>query len=109
MTAFGSAPADPDIARSQTPVGEPCLRCEEPIAPGDSGYTMPYVAEGGVAERALHRECFLRGVVGSVGHQQRRCSCYGGTLEDPPGLTRREAAAAAVRLYASKLRDEETP
>ena len=38
-------------------------------------------------------------VVGSVGHQLGRCSCFGGDEDDPPGMTVREAALAAVDLY----------
>jgi len=51
--------------------------------------------------QALHRECFLRGVYGSVGHQLGRCSCHGGPgLEDgPEDMTMREAARAAVKLF----------
>jgi hypothetical protein len=36
-----------------------------------------------------------------VAHLQRKCSCYvrGATCGDPPGMSKREAAKAAVRLY----------
>jgi hypothetical protein len=40
-------------------------------------------------------------VIGSLGHQQRRCGCYveGSTEDDPPGMTMREAAKAAWEYY----------
>lgn len=47
----------------------------------------------------------FRAVVGSVAHLQRTCSCYveGSELNDPPGLSLREAAKAAWDLHL-KLR-----
>jgi hypothetical protein len=42
-----------------------------------------------------HRECLFRCVAGSAAHLRRQCACYGGTGEDPPGLTLREAARLA--------------
>lgn len=75
-----------------TPIGKPCLHCEEAIVEGDIG-TVNY---GG---QIMHYECGMRGVIGSVGHQNRTCSCYGGTEEDPPGMTRRQAAQAACALW----------
>lgn len=79
------------------PVGERCLHCREPIAVGDCGFVQPYVSRS----LAFHRECMLRNLLGSVGHQRKRCSCYGGTEEDPPGMTKRQAALAAVLLFTS--------
>lgn len=74
------------------PVGKPCILCEEPIAEGDIG-TINF---GG---QITHYECSMRGVIGSVGHLNGKCSCYGGTEEDPPGMTRRQAAQAACALW----------
>jgi ribosomal protein L37E len=75
-----------------TPVGAVCILCDERIAEGDMGSVY---AGGTVA----HYECTLRSIAGSVGHQLGRCSCYGGTEEDPPGLTHRLAAKAAARIF----------
>jgi hypothetical protein len=55
-----------------------------------------------VACVAYHRECHLRQVTGSVGHQLRQCSCYGGDREDPPELSVRDAARAAVALWEGR-------
>lgn len=105
---------NPHIATShdkaETPVGEPCSYCEEPIEEGDQGIIMPHVesvVDDKVASarmRPTHLDCFLRQVLGSVGHQLHKCSCFGGTEEDPPGMTKRQAATAAVRLYEKSVR-----
>ena len=67
-----------------------CQYCEEPISADD------------VRARSgqLHRECELRLVLGSVAHIEHRCGCYveGSEESDPPHMTRRQAARAAVQL-----------
>ena len=74
------------------PVGVPCVLCDEPVAEGDTGTIN-------LSGQVTHYECHLRVVIGSVGHQMKRCSCYGGTEEDPPGLSQRQAAQAAVEYW----------
>jgi len=49
----------------------------------------------------IHKECMMRMTIGSVGHMLQLCSCYGGNEEDPPNMTRRQAAQAAVMLFFS--------
>lgn len=102
---FGARPrwADPDDTPDPVPVGVSCLYCGEAIAAGNSGslYT---------SGQAIHYACELRSVVGSVAHQQRRCSCYGGTAPHlEPGQTRYQAAlAAALYFHKTKpLHDDE--
>ena len=46
-----------------------------------------------------HPNCFMRTILGSVGHQQKKCNCFGGNEEDPPEMSLREAANAAVALF----------
>lgn len=77
------------------PVGAPCQRCGEVIEQGDQGVMY---SNGPVA----HRNCFLRSILGSVAHIEKRCSCYveGAEEGDPPGLTKREGANAAVAVWA---------
>lgn len=116
---FGShwgAPMCNQSAHIATPAGHVCEWCEHPIeaddrgvvveaaGPGDEGGLR--LSEGGVAAggpgkpvRAYHLECHLRTVLGSAGHIERRCTCFGGEDEDPPGLTKREAAHAAVAAF----------
>lgn len=73
-----------------------CMYCDEPFEPGDSGFLY---CNG----PAVHLECGMRQVVGGVNHQLGLCTCCGGTLgTDPPGLTPREAARAAWKLFQTK-------
>lgn len=74
-----------------------CLWCQEPITRAD----LARAHRAKLRMPGIHLECAIRNIVGSVGHQLRRCSCFGGTEEDPPGLTRRQAASAALALYRS--------
>ena len=84
----------------ETPVGQACGWCGEPIGVDDQGITMPLVDSSGAFGRiASHLDCHLRQVVGSVAHLRGTCSCVGGTDEDPPGMTRRQAAAAAAAEF----------
>lgn len=102
MRVFGPIPWSPDLGPPvATPVGELCLHCGEPIAIEDSGVIMPFLDSTGPRQAAEHRECLLRQVFGSVGHQRGLCSCNGGpgTMDDPPGMTNREAARAAVEEW----------
>jgi hypothetical protein len=99
---FGPKPWGPALDGCEmipTPAGEACLYCKELIAEGDSGVTMVYRSDDRTQRVPEHRECHIRHIVGSVGHQQGRCSCFGGTEEDPVGITKREAAQAAVRFF----------
>jgi hypothetical protein len=69
-----------------------CAHCGEPILEGDSimGFNSGQVV--------MHRNCGMRGILGSLAHVQGRCSCFvpGSTANDPPELTVRQAADAAV-------------
>jgi hypothetical protein len=71
-----------------------CPHCGEPILKGEP--VMP------IGKDQYHHECGFRLAAGSVGHIQKRCSCYGGTEDDPPGLSIREAAKAALAAYLNK-------
>jgi hypothetical protein len=73
-----------------------CMWCEEPIVPGDRYETRGPCAAGFLY---VHRECGARSVLGSVGHLKGKCTCFGGTEDDPPGMTKREAAKAALALW----------
>lgn len=80
---------------------EECFHCGEPIAPGDrtNPHATPGTCGGSVLMRMCHWECSARAILGSVGHIRGQCTCYGGTQDDPPGMTKREAARAAVAEY----------
>jgi hypothetical protein len=92
------APIFPMANEMPTPVGEPCLYCDEPIVMGDRGVVMPFVTGAAlVTLRAQHYECFMRQILGSSNHIGHRCSCYGGTEGHGRGdLTRRAEALLAL-------------
>lgn len=75
----------------------PCIYCFEPVLEAEPHERRPVLGKA-LTLGAIHRECEARGVLGSVGHQMGLCSCRGGpgTMDDPPGLTRRQAARAAL-------------
>jgi hypothetical protein len=70
-----------------------CVWCEEVIQDGEQHENFP--------SDPMHFECGFRSICGSVAHQLRRCHCFklGSKLSDPPGLTKREAARAALALF----------
>jgi hypothetical protein len=112
MTAwFGSSWGAPvnEGPRVPVPVGMSCSWCAEAIETGDSGVVMPHVEEPkpGVFVtriRPLHCNCHLRSVIGPLVHVEEQCGCYTShfTDNDPPGMTRRQAADAAVDAFYAK-------
>ena len=68
-----------------------CPYCDEEIGEGDP------VMDG--ATQTFHRECLIRAVAGSAAHQLGECSCFGGTRQDPPGMTLRQAAKLAYETF----------
>jgi len=70
-----------------------CTYCSEMIVQGEKSQ------ETNDGALLFHYECFIRMLAGSVGHLNKKCSCFGGTQEDPPDMTKRQAAKAASDLY----------
>lgn len=72
-----------------------CGRCGEPITEHDDVETLN---DGAMI---MHRNCFMRTIVGSVAHIEKRCRCYveGSEEGDDPKLTKRQAADAAVAAF----------
>jgi hypothetical protein len=72
-----------------------CPLCDEPIVAGD------VLSKSQVNGGPAHHECVFRSFAGSVAHIERRCGCYvkGSDEHDPPGMSRREAARAALRAW----------
>jgi hypothetical protein len=109
MRIFG-VESHPHLEVVKTPVldenydSPECCWCEERIKEGEIGFIMDCYDVDGVKDVYYHRECLMRTILGSVGHQAGACSCNGGEgCGDPPGLTRREAARAA---WAYKEREQ---
>lgn len=79
-----------------------CLHCGEAFGP-DEPRTDVYVvtwAEGESGLRARHIECAQRQAIGGLNHLRGTCQCCGGTDDpDPPEMTKREAAIAAVNYW----------
>src|SRR5438105_2392264 len=78
-----------------------CVYCEEPMLPTDRQEAVRLITAQGIQQRVAHWACAARQAVGSVAHQAGRCSCYvpGSQESDPPGMTPRQAAEAAVALF----------
>jgi hypothetical protein len=75
----------------------PCLYCEEIVKIEDHGEIV-FTSDG---PRPVHPECNFRSLMGSVAHIEKRCSCVvpGAGETDPPGMTKREGARAALRAW----------
>jgi hypothetical protein len=89
------SPMFEDAEECEPPEGD-CIQCGEPFEADDSGWLY---CNG----PAVHLECGMRSVIGGVNHQLGLCICCGGHLDpDPPGLTPREAARAAWKVFRAK-------
>jgi len=98
-SSWGAPVCKPDN-RVDTPVGIHCEHCDEAFIAGDRGFAIAtLVVSGSMRKSYFHHACWLRKILGSVGHQMRQCSCQGGAEEDPPGLTLRQAAVAALAYF----------
>jgi hypothetical protein len=94
-----------DSEQARTPVGEPCGRCKEPIAATDDGWMIPSLSfHNTPSQTPMHRECFMRCIVGSVAHQQFKCGCFvnGSACHDDPALSVRDGARAALDYYEAQ-------
>ncbi len=108
MIYFGRkqpAPAWDYATLADTPVGQPCLHCAEPIIDGDSGVIVPFIRSRTEAtEEPYHVDCWLRQTIGGLAHVEGRCSCHGGSVDpdDAPGMTLRQSASAAVAEFRAR-------
>jgi hypothetical protein len=74
-----------------------CLWCKDPVTAGEEYEERPMVGSEGPRTGYIHFECAARMSLGSLGHLRGNCSCYGGKEDDPVGISRRQAARAALR------------
>jgi hypothetical protein len=73
---------------------ELCILCDEPILPGER--VSPTRFNG----REVHHECAFREIAGGANHILRLCTCCGGSAPpDPPGMSKREAACWAFKVF----------
>lgn len=94
-----------DLPRQPIPVGERCFSCEEEVERNGCGVTQMCECK----RRPLHVECYIATGVGSLAHQQGRCSCYGPgnyELENSGQYTRRELARWAAWLFFATRESE---
>jgi len=87
---------DDDRLRVPTPVGTPCVLCDEQIACVDRGTFVAVITSVGEPVRMVpaHIECSFRSVVGGVAHLKGTCTCHGG--DDDPDLGHRRRSALEV-------------
>lgn len=82
--------------RADTPAGELCGFCTDPIQDGDQGVITPAIlANGQPGAVPWHRECWMRQIAGSPFHLLGKCSCHGGENFDPQNAAERRAEAGA--------------
>ena len=98
--SWGAAICEP-AEHIATPIGKQCAWCDEVFVGGEQGVRIPALGAAGDEGADHHLDCFLRSVIGSLAHLQHECSCFvpGATCTDPPELSKREAAQAAVRYW----------
>ena len=77
------------------PVHEECPHCGDRFTAEDCGLTMPRAR---AVSLPMHLVCYIRIVAGGA-NQQRRLCYRPGMTPDPPGLTRREAAELAFKVW----------
>ncbi len=107
MKYFGPI-AHPHLQATPAPTFDRCIWCDEEFSASDSGFAMPLITtKKGQQLAYYHRECLIRSIMGSVGHQRHQCRCYGGKTDDPEGMTPRQAARAAYVEYALSRGDAE--
>jgi hypothetical protein len=74
---------------TKEPTAATCAWCNEIIRHGENG-----VDHGNSYYE--HIECFIASIVGSVTHQERHCTCYGGFIDcHQDEISKRETARAA--------------
>lgn len=67
---------------------------------------VPSISAEGTSIIGFHGVCLFRGIAGSVAHQEGRCGCFvpGASDGDPEGLTKLEAAEAALAVFRRRRR-----
>lgn len=76
-----------------------CVYCKELVAAGEQDEHNSC--------QPIHHACGFRLAAGSVAHLEGRCSCFvrGSEEGDPPGMTKRQAAEAALAAAAKVYKD----
>lgn len=89
------------VVAVDTPVGERCMDCTEPIEDGDQGLMRPGAVPGDgpggyvLVELALHRECELTNM---LSHHAGACGCF------EPDISRRESGRRTLAWMMRSVR-----
>ena len=62
MKWFGEpwgAPVCEEATHVETPIGVPCLECEQPVEADDRGVILPFLSMEEMTESTFHLGCFL--------------------------------------------------
>lgn len=77
-----------------------CLFCDEPHMPCEDAVPI------NAGANFMHRECFFRSMIGSLGHQLGFCGCTGEEDTSEIGISKREAAILAFDFFKRERRGE---
>lgn len=94
IALHGFKPEEAESLADQGVIKRLCGYCGEIILPNEE--LAP------IQNDHIHRECGFRMVAGSVGHQSRQCSCHGREDTTEAGMSKREAARAALKYHLSR-------
>jgi hypothetical protein len=105
MSEYRAPVCEEDSEHVETPVGLPCVECDEPIAEGEDGVMVGVVHLGPRKSHhtflgAIHKECMLLASVGPLAHLDKKCCCYGGDGHDSGMTMRQESLAVYRRIHA---------
>jgi hypothetical protein len=77
-----------------------CAWCEEVVEPKDQHPAF--------CSQPMHLACGFRVVAGSVAHIEKRCGCFvpGSDENDPPKMSKREAAEYALAVWRMAYADQ---
>lgn len=95
---------NPHMQHVEVPVGAKCVYCEEGVVAEDLGMAIASVGHldldlqipGHPEFVAYHRECFYRTIFGSLDCQKSHGHIRGTCIDVPEGMTKRQAAKAAM-------------
>lgn len=77
-----------------------CDFCGEEVEPEEAERVIACLKNG-----SAHSDCLMRSVVGSVGHQNKQCSCFGLVdVSEPEGLSRRQCARNAAEEFRRQMK-----
>lgn len=95
MKIFGQPLLHEDEEQVDTPVGQPCSYCGEPISEGDRGGVTATMG-------AFHQECAFRSAMGGIGHHENHAHWCKEVGDPDGGRTYRQSALEVWAKYANR-------